>query len=246
MAVFLIVPGVNTISPDDGRRNPLGPVIVYTNRVEASVEIPSAPETLLLNIAIIPSDYVALAALDLSRQTLSQDGLFCLDDITRFSHITLYMARFQKDQVNNIIAESKSLVSGFRQQFLKQVGYFVTAGDYYEISYERAPGLLEMHEATTQRLAPFRCNPRNPHREEYFGAYSNEQRINAIKWGYDLAGNLYRPHITITRFPEGFSRLRELPKAPNSLSFTATKIGLFEADNLGAARRPITTVELIS
>jgi hypothetical protein len=213
--------------------------------MEATVESPSVPETLLLNIAITPSDYVALAALDLSKQTLPQGGLFCLDDISRFPHITLYMARFHKDRVNNVIAESKHLASEFRQQLLKHVGYFVTPGGYYEISYERTPSLLAMHEATTQRLAPFRYNPGSPHREEYFGAYSNEQRISATKWGYDLVGSLYRPHITITRFPEGFGKLRRLPRAPSSLSFTATKIRLFEADNLGAARRPITTVELV-
>lgn len=218
---------------------------MYTNRVEATGENLYAPETLLLNIAIIPSDYVALAALDLSRQTLPIGGLFCLDDITRFAHLTLYMARFHKDQVNNIISESKRLMSEFRQQLLKHVGYFVTVGGYYEISYERTSSLLAMHKATARRLAPFRYSPRSPYREEYFGAYSNEQQINAAKWGYDLVGSLYRPHITITRFPEEFSKPRELPRALSSLSFTGTKVRLFEADNLGAARRPITSVELV-
>jgi hypothetical protein len=210
-----------------------------------AIENPGLSETLLLNLAIIPPDPVASVAHDLSSQALPKGGIFCLDGVTRFAHMTLYMARFHQHQVTTLIAESNRLVYRIRRQFIQHVGYFVTAGRYYEVSYARTPDLLAMHEVVAHLLAPFRYSPGRPHREKYFGAYSKEQQVNAREWGYDLVGSLYRPHITITRFSESTNKGPKLPKASNSLSFMASQIGLFEADDLGAARRLITTIELV-
>lgn len=213
--------------------------------MENTIENPAPSETLLLNLAIIPPGPVASIALDLSSQALSKGGIFCLDGATRFAHMTLYMARFHRHQVATVIAESARLLHGVSQQFMRHTGYFVTAGRYYEISYARTPDLMTMHEMVAYSLAPFRYSPGRPHREGYFGAYSEEQQVNAREWGYDLVGSMYRPHITITRFPEFANKRPELPKASNGLSFTASQIGIFEADELGAARRLITAFELV-
>jgi hypothetical protein len=89
-----------------------------------------------------------------------------------------------------------------------------------------------------------RFSPGRPPVEEYFGTYTNEQRINASNTGYDLAGKLYRPHITITRFNDTPDE-NALPKLDLNLSFTAEAIGLFEADDMGATKQLIEEFSLV-
>ncbi len=158
--------------------------------------------------------------------------------------MTLFMARFHEEQIENVIEEVNHVTHGFRQQRATHTGYFVTPGSYYEISYERTPGLIGLHETVISQVSRYRYSPGNPYREQYFGVYSQGQKANAAAWGYDLANALYRPHITLTRFSEVPDESTELPTAMDDLSFTITRIGLFKADNLGAARELIKAVDL--
>jgi hypothetical protein len=155
------------------------------------------------------------------------------------------MARFTHAAVDSACAALSNLVTGPGGVRLRQAGYYVTPGNYYEISYERSPELLRIHGDVTNALQNFRFSPDMPVVEDYFGRYSDEQEANVRKSGYDLMCDLYRPHITITRFDHQRD-LTSLPTVNEDLSFVATRVGLFQADALGAARRLITTFDLAS
>lgn len=200
--------------------------------------------TQLLNVAIIPPHNVIAAAVELSSEARSIGGSFQIDNISRFAHLTLYMARIERSQLTAVRGAVQELATSLQQHVIKHTGYFVTPGSYYEISYARTPELLAVHTAITESVAPFRFSPGDPVVETYFGKYSHSQALNAKEWGYDLAGELYRPHITLTHFPEQLRR-DELPTSRADLSFTATQIGLFEADHMGAARKLTATIDLL-
>ncbi|MDR0342622.1 MAG: hypothetical protein LBI49_05785 [Nocardiopsaceae bacterium] len=155
------------------------------------------------------------------------------------------MARFRCSELDRVRLAFQELDASLHQHAIQHTGYFVTADDYYEISYARTAALLAAHEVVMKSLGAFRFSPGSPVREAYFGRYSRQQRLNAREWGYDLAGELYRPHVTLTRFPRGPDRER-LPVAAGDLSFTAARIGLFEADQLGAARNLLGAITLAS
>lgn len=93
---------------------------------------------------------------------------------------------------------------------------------------------MRLHELFIDSLKNFRINPNDPFEEGYFTPYTEEQQKNAKETGYDLALNLYRPHITLTRYKEG-----EAPKmfpafAPAELSFQLNKVCIYKADDNGA------------
>ena len=200
---------------------------------------------MLLNVAIIPPEKVAAAAARLSKEAQDLGGSFQIDNIERFAHITLYMARFRCSELDRVRLAFQELDASLRHHAIQHTGYFVTADGYYEISYARTAALLAAHEVVTKSVGAFRFSPGRPVREAYFGGYSRQQRLNAREWGYDLAGELYRPHVTLTRFPGGPDR-ESLPVAAGDLSFTAARIGLFEADQLGAARKLLGAIDLAS
>jgi hypothetical protein len=152
------------------------------------------------------------------------------------------MARFCKARLPEIKADLVRETSRIRSFDVEHTGYFVTPGNYHEISYRRNDILFRVHKTMTRTICGHRYLPGNPVVENYFGEYTESQRINVRDVGYDLAGQLYRPHITITRFEADVAA--EPPVPSDDLSFTATMIGLFEADHLGAARRLIDRFDL--
>lgn len=93
---------------------------------------------------------------------------------------------------------------------------------------------MQLHESLIDSLANLRINSRRPHEEGYFTPYTQEQQRNAEETGYDLARNLYRPHITLTRYekdkmPDAFAALLEV-----NLSFSLSEACVYKADDNGA------------
>jgi hypothetical protein len=200
--------------------------------------------TILCNVSIIPTGDVAGAVQGLSRQLAGMGGLFEIDNVARHAHVTLYMARFQSSIVEELFLRLKSIVVDVESFRLAHDGYFLTPGNYYEVSYRRERRLLAVHGRITRGLRSLRHIESPPVVEDYYGPYSAEQRSNVRRDGYDLTGRLYRPHVTITRFP---GRPRgDMPVAGGDLSFTARRIGVFRADHLGAARELIQAFDLTS
>lgn len=201
-------------------------------------------ETAIFNVALIPPVSVALAVSEYSRQLEDVGGTFVVDNASRMAHMTLFMARMPIS-VGNSVTDAVAALSGRSHPLqLRHTGFFVTSGLYYEASYVRTADVLKFHFDLVEALAPVRYSPGRPLREPYFGPYSAKQRVNAIKFGYDLVGQLFRPHITITRFR--FPPCTPIPTSPSAddLSFVGTRIGIFRADNLGAARSRIAEVTI--
>jgi len=203
-------------------------------------------ESLLLNVAIIPPDRVSREAIDLSSKTHALGGIFELDRATRFPHMTIYMARFPRSAVNAAQKELSNLVPSLKEEILEHSGYYVTPIKYYEISYRKTPGLEKLQEMIARKLRGLRYAPENPEIENYFGDYTGDTKENVEKWGYDLFGSLYRPHVTLTRLPSEtrIDSLGQLPRSLDDLSFSLSGIGLFQADDMGAARELITKWKL--
>lgn len=67
---------------------------------------------------------------------------------------------------------------------------------------------------------------------------------NLQKYGYPAVGELFRPHITLTKFPAETEP--DLTSLPDPTIFTGhfTKIGLFEMGENGTCVRPLATFEL--
>jgi len=188
---------------------------------------------MLLNIAIIPPVTVACVVASIGRDLAgSGDAAFVVDGVHRHAHMTIFMARYPTDAV----PEVRHRVSGLRLPHalrLEHDGYYLTPGGYYEISYRLTSELRQFQESVIEAVAGLRYSPGRPRREPYFGPYTEQQRENVEKCGYDLAWELFRPHITISKL-NGGATTSQLPRPSDDLSFDAKRVGLFEADQDGA------------
>lgn len=196
-------------------------------------------KTGLYNVAVIPPPRISAAIVNMSKSLSTRGGVLVIDGETRHPHLTLYMARFESwkrdllarlmgDLIVNRLPSIDAVHSGFMQ----------TAGRYFEASYVRTPTMVALPERVVSTFAGERSRPGKPDVEAFFAPFSPPQRASAERTGYDLAGPLFRPHISISRFAVApSSSLAE----GRDLSFEVSQIGLFEADQDGSATRLICT-----
>lgn len=198
----------------------------------------AATETVLVNVAATPPAAVAHEVDLLRKRAQAIGGLLAPGSGGSVAHLTLFMARFAVDVVADVEAEVAALAAEHAPAFAAHDGYFLTPGFYYEASYRRDAGLLRIHGALLDRLSALRFRPGAPRAEAYFGEYSPQQRSNAERYGYDLAADLFRPHVTITRFPERPGD--PLPVSGEDLSFPVRSLASFRADEWGSAKELLT------
>lgn len=160
--------------------------------------------------------------------------MFVLDGMNKFAHMTVYMARFANSEIPHVVQSTRQAISNTNTFLCEHTGYSMTLGRYIEASYRKSAEFIALHELFISSLSRYRLNPGKPFEEGYFTPYTEEQQRNAKDTGYDLAYELYRPHITLTRYHEG-----QLPEtfpgfAPAKLSFMLHKVCVYKADDNGA------------
>jgi|SRR3989344_6522490 len=187
----------------------------------------------LVNVCIIPPEAVGNQCVALA-QPLKSGTVSVLDGKTKFPHMTVDMLRVGKDGVAEIIAAVGQALKLQKSFLCQHVGDYQTPGRYFEVSYEKSPEFMALHELLLEILKGYRLNPGNPYQESYFGPYDQEQQKNAKETGYDLAHGRYRPHITLLRWEEGQAPAvkPELPKV--DLSFQLGTMCVYLADENGA------------
>ena len=188
----------------------------------------------IINVCVIPSDQVGAECVNVSQSLKSDGTMFVLDGVTKFPHMTVYMARVANEQVPNVVEAAGSLIEGIQSFTCKHTGYFMTKGRYFEASYEKSSSFVAFHEKLISQLKGYRINPGNPFEEGYFTPYTAEQQKNAKETGYDLAHELFRPHVTLTRYHEGKMPEINPETPPTDLSFNLWKICVYKADDNGA------------
>lgn len=198
----------------------------------------------LINICIIPDDAVSKECARISQSLKDESTMFILGN-NLFAHATVYMARFDNLETGNVISELEKILSSTKPFKLQNTGYFLTAGRYVEVSYQKSEDLMKLHESIINAVAQFRINPGNPYEEGYFAPYNQQQKQNAQDTGYDLAYDLYRPHITLTRYNEGEvpTHIPDLPEI--DLGFTLGKICVYKADDNGAIYELIKEFQIV-
>jgi len=187
----------------------------------------------LLNVCVLPDETAGAEAVRISQSLKDDATMFVLGD-GLFPHMTVYMARFADRDIEKVVdatAVALKQASSFR---CVHTGYFMTEGRYLEASYRKSADFLKLHELLITHDAGLRINPGSPFDEGYFAPYTPEQQRNAQETGYDLARNLYRPHVTLTRYYDG-QVPNTFPAFPTAaLSFNIGKVCVYKANDNGA------------
>jgi 2'-5' RNA ligase len=206
------------------------------------MKTPPANST-LINVCILPPEPVSQQCEAIS-QSLESDATMFVLGRGKFAHMTAFMARFPDATLTKVVEKMEELVRTTQSFRCEHTGYFMTAGRYLEVSYRKSDDFMELHESLIHALSGLRINPGHPHEEDYFAPYTPGQQRNARDTGYDLARELYRPHITLTRYhdravPETFPAFPE-----SNLLFELSRVGVYKADANGAVYEELAAFTL--
>ena len=195
--------------------------------------------SVLVNVHVTPSDEVGDQCVKISQSLKSDGTMFVLDRESKFPHMTVFMFRVANDRVAEVVKAVEQVVSNLKSFPCRHTGYFMTAGRYFEASYEKTPEFVGFHEELISALKDLRINPGQPYEEGYFTPYTAKQQANAKETGYDLAHGLFRPHVTLTRYFEGQVPEKDPQVSPVDMSFQLQEVCVYKADDNGAVYEPL-------
>lgn len=196
----------------------------------------------IINVCIVPNDLISKSFVNISQSLETSETMFVLGG-SKFAHMTVFMARFADCDIDKVVKAAELSLIDISKFSCQHSGYLLTEGRYLESSYCKSADIILLHQKMIKNLSPIRINPGMPFEEGYFAPYNDMQRKNAIETGYDLANDLYRPHITLTRYANSIpNRLPIFSKT--DLSFDVDKICVYKADDNGAIYELIAAFEV--
>ncbi|HSD55715.1 MAG TPA: DUF1045 domain-containing protein [Candidatus Saccharimonadales bacterium] len=154
-------------------------------------------DSLPCNIVLLPSDDLAELAIEMSR-SLRGEKLYELSRDTLAPHLSLYMTQLKVTDLD----EAKALLSGIatrtRTFNLAAINYGAEEG-YFEVGYRRTNALDALQQSVVTAVNPIRDGMRVKDKIRMESAVGIALE-NFKKYGYPNIGELFRPHISFTRF----------------------------------------------
>lgn len=209
---------------------------------------PAQPQTLPCDIVLLPNEEQAQIAAQASQTLSSRGSLFTLDNQNFYAHASLYMFQMNLTNQDACIEALQRLAQHLQVQRLTQDDYFYQdtgfGRGYIDIAFARN---LEVDSLQDQVIATFntlRGDMRESDKQKMTDA-TGLKLENLQKYGYPSIGELFRPHITLTKFPPEIEPdLSVLPPA-SSFSGGFNRIGLFEMGANGTCIRKISEFSLL-
>ena len=194
------------------------------------------------DVVILPAASVQTIAEETSEEFERLGSLFTLKQGECYPHVSLYMLQLDTDSVEAVKNRLAAIASSTAPLHLRVTRYW-QAMQFFDAEYEKSNEIGLLQEEVVSALNPLRDGMRPKaveHMKEAVGlAFENFQ-----KYGWDTIGELYRPHLTLTRF----TRDQDIDSLslPDIGMFTGSfnSIGLFEMGDNGTCVHKVAEFEL--
>lgn len=212
---------------------------------------PLQPESQIkfCDVVLLPCPEQSRLALQASQALSSQGSLFTLDNHNYYAHASLYMFQMDVEKQASCITALRQIAVRARAQQLAQEGYSYQDSGYYkgyiDIAFLRNAAVDSLQHEVINAFNNLRAGMREKDKAKMTEA-SGLKLENLKKYGYGSIGELFRPHITLTKFPTEIEP--DLCVLPSAGLFNGKfdSIGLFEVGANGTCTRKIAKFSLNS
>lgn len=194
------------------------------------------------DIAILPSDELARRAIAMSVELQKFNTLFQLSATGPFPHTSLYMTQLKVEDLEKVKTILAAIAANTPQLSLTVTRYDQADG-YIDADYARTESLDHLQMAVVEAINPIRDGMREKDKVRMLTT-TGKVRENLEKYGYRGVGELFRPHMTFTRFAGGQPIDTNTLPSPSEFSGQFTKFGLFEMGDNGTCVRKIAEFAL--
>lgn len=194
------------------------------------------------DIVILPNDELANKAISASQKLAPLGGLFTLEIGKYFPHASLFMLQLKEDDLENVKSLLAEIASKTSALNLKASNYEQKEA-YVDVEYARNEQTASLQQQVVATLNPIRDGMREKDKARMLEA-TGLALENFQNYGYKYVGELFRPHITFTRFSETQPEAKSLLPELSTFNGSFTKLGLFEMGDNGTCVRKIAEFDL--
>jgi len=202
--------------------------------------------TIPCDIVLLPEETLAERAIRAS-QLLEPFGThFTLKVGEYYPHASLYMCQVAVDDLPKIEHALQQLAEALKPFDLSAVRYALGQGfavGYVDPEYAVTDELRAAQEAIIAAINPLRAGMRESDIAKMKDA-TGVKLENLQKYGFPSVGELFRPHMTLTRLKENQPEALDVLPDISTFNGKFTRLGLFEMGPNGTCVRPLSIIEL--
>ena len=195
------------------------------------------------DVVILPNNELAEKAMAASQRLAPLGSLFTLEIGKYFPHASLFMLQLKEDDIEIVKSLLAEIASKTDKLNLK-ASNFDQAHAFIDVEYARNEQIDALHQQVIAALNTVRDGMREKDKARMLEA-TDLALENFQNYGYKNVGELFRPHITFTRFNEEQPTAESLLPKISIFDGSFTKLGLFEMGNNGTCVRKIAEFDLL-
>lgn len=199
--------------------------------------------SLAYDIVLLPNTETATKTIAQSKRLQSgNNALFELGEDVCVPHNSLYMTQLTQAGLKKVLAILENIAQATPTLTATATNYFQAFG-YIDVEYERTPQLAALQMAVIDAVNPLRDGMRKKDQER-LATTTGKVLENLKAYGYQGVGELFRPHITFTRF--NTQQTVKTDDFPPLTDFNGAfvKIGVFEMGDNGTCAQEVATFSL--
>lgn len=194
------------------------------------------------DIVLLPESQLTDKAITLSKQLEPQGTLFTLSKDTCIPHASLYMTQLKVTDLDRVQKLLSQIASRTPTVKLVSTRYDQAEG-YIDADYERTDELVQLQMTVIEAINPIRDGMREKDKARLSEA-TGQVRENLEEYGYRGVGELFRPHLSFTRFVDGQAVDTDSLPEPSHFSGRFDRLAICEMGDNGTCARLIAELEL--
>ena len=193
-------------------------------------------------IALLPNLELGNKVINLSNDLQTKEVHFTLNGVDYLPHLSLYSAKIKHQDLQKVTNILMNIISETKKFDLIANGYSQVMG-YLAIDYVNTHELASLAKDVVEAVNPYRQGLSNIDQERMKSA-TDLTLQNFVRYGYKYVGDLFRPHITITRFNTiDAIDVNELP-SHQEFNGTFDSLGIFEMGENGTCKHEVASYGL--
>lgn len=150
------------------------------------------------DIVLLPDEAVTKQAITTSQDLRRPDSIFTLEVGRFYPHLSLYMVRLQQSDIPVVAEKLRQIAADCTSSALKAARYDYERS-YVVVDYQTLPELDALQQTVIAAINPLRDGIMEKDRQRVLEA-TGIAKQNYDAYGYKYVGELFKPHITLTRF----------------------------------------------
>lgn len=203
-------------------------------------------DTIPCDIVLLPNEQLAEKAIAASQTLERYDTLFTLKIGAYYPHASLYMFQLAVKDVPRLEHLLTEVVGSHKVCDLEAVRYSLGTGfavGYVDPEYVVTDELRRLQETVIAAINPVRAGMRESDIAKMRDA-TGVKLENLQAYGYPSVGELFRPHMTLTRLKENQPEALDILPDATTFSGQFDRIGFFEMGTNGTCVRKIAEFPL--